>query len=232
MKGLLPSDRFLKMSRTFEILEHFYVAAPTGWTTDGTVTAANSQGGILSCASAATDNDPAGVVLAAKPAVVAASSPLHFACKAQYAEANTDDANVFIGLTNQALTAAMQDDGAGPPADYSGIGFHKVDGGTNWIVEFANSTTHKTTTLDADGSLDGTAKTAGGASYQTFEIVVVPKTSTACDVHFIIDGVTVQRFLDQVYTSLAAMAPMGLIKAGSANAETLLLDYIAFAQDI
>lgn len=230
-KGVKLSDNIIDGVRQFQFCKHFLDAAPEGFAVDGTVAALNARGGGVSCTTAATDNDPAGLKTDGELAVVAEDKPLMFRARVQFSEANTDDANVFVGMADQALTAILQDDGAGPPADYSGLGFYKTDGGSaNWSIEAANSTTHVTKELDSVNSFDGNAHPAAGSSYQELEINVVPKTSAVADVVFKIDGITVYKITDWTFTSLGEMALTAAIKAGSANAEALNVTYFHFAQ--
>lgn len=235
MNGLKLSDYFLAANRQIEIVQHFFTTSPEGWTAaaaSGTVASDASRGGVLSLTTQAADNAVGSLTLATKIALVAANKPLSFAAYIQFAEAATNAGNVFVGLTSQAVATAMGDDGAGPPANYSGVGFYKVDGSLNWFTEYSVATTQNTLELSAAGSLDGVAKAAGSSSYQLLEIDVYPKTSTLCDVVFKIDDVVVQKYLDQVYTSIAAMAPVIIVKAGSTTAEVIKIDLVKFAQVI
>lgn len=215
-----------------QMSKNFIDADPEGFTataTTGTVAVVDERGGGISLLTQAADNAEGTLVSDANMALLAADKPLYFSARAQYAEANTDDANVYIGMTDDAAGDILGDDGAGPAANYDGIGFFKVDGGTLWQVEASNGTDQVTKTLDADTSLDGLAKTAGGSSYQKFEIEVLVKTATAADVMFLIDGTLVYKITDWDWSNLSAMALAAKIKAGSANAETLKVTYMNFA---
>ncbi len=230
MKTVNPSTMFDSLLRQTEINEDFHGAAPTGWATDGTATATAARGGVLSLASAATDNDAASVTLSAKEVVLADDKPIIFRARIQFAEAATNAANLFVGLFSGTITDAVGDDGAGPPSSYSGFGFYKVDGSLNWFVEASVGSTQQTVELTALNSLDGVAKPGATTAFQLLEIQVLPKTSTKCDVTFEIDGVTVAKFTDFVYTSVAAMAPVVSGKAGTAAAQTFLVDLIQVCQ--
>jgi len=143
MKTVNPSTLFDSLLRQTEINEDFHGAAPTGWATDGTATATAARGGVLSLASAATDNDAASVTLSAKEVVLADDKPIIFRARIQFAEAATNAANLFVGLFSGTITDAVGDDGAGPPSSYSGFGFYKVDGSLNWFVEASVGSTSK-----------------------------------------------------------------------------------------
>lgn len=232
MNGIrLENMDFLNQKRQMILFEDFLSGAPDEWTAAGdTAAGTDAIGGQLDITTTGTDNNEATLTLDNKIVVVAASKTISFMARVQYAEANTDDANVFVGLTDEAVATILGDDGAGPPADYTGVGFHKLDGGTNWIAEVANGTTHETVTLDANGSLNKIAQTAGGSDFVLLEIDITPKTSTLIDVIFKIDGITVHKVTDFTFTSMGAMAPVAVIKAGGANAETMLIDFIGLAQ--
>ena len=67
-------------------------------------------------------------------------------------EGATDDQNVIFGLSSTYAANTLQDAGAGPPANYSGAVFFKLDGGTVWNIETsltsAQSTEALTNTVD------------------------------------------------------------------------------------
>lgn len=231
MKSSKLSQNILDAVRDFQLHKPFLDAAPEGFAVAGTVAALSERGGGISLATAATDNAEATLTTDGKFCVVAEDKPFTMVTRVSYEEANTDDANVFVGLASSAIADLLADNGAGLPADYSGIGLYKVDGGSgNWIVELSNGTDQISMELDADGSADGLAKVAASATYQVIEISVYPKTASRADVKILIDGVLVYSKTDWVITSLAAMAPCWVIKAGAANAETLKASYLSFAQ--
>lgn len=234
MNGIKLSEKFKLAIRQAEFFEDFFGITPQGYTitaTSGTL-AAGSAGTDLSITTQAADN-AVGSVIGAKQALLAANKPLYMIARLQFSEAATNAANLFVGFTSSAAAAVMGDNGAGPASSYSGIGLHKLDGGLNWIAEFSVGSTQKTQELTgiavATVGQQVSDIVAGKAAYQVIEVVAVPKSATLCDVSFLIDGVVVMRFLDQVYTSIAAMGPTVVVKSGSATAEVLLLDYIGWA---
>lgn len=232
MNGLNLSNGFLAAHRVMEVVEYFINGATGAWTaaaTSGTVAALSERGGGVSITTQAADNAE-GTLTSGKCLLVAANKPVSFGAKLQFAEAATDDANVYVGMTSEAVASILTDNGAGPPADYTGFGFYKVDGGLNWICEASNGTTQVTQELTAEGSLDLVRHAAGSSSDQLLEIDVVPKTSTLCDVIFKIDGIVVAKFMDFVYTSILAMAPVIVVKAGGASAEVIKVRMARVAQ--
>lgn len=231
MNGLNLSDRYRLADRQQEFLEDFHGITPQGYTitaASGTL-AQGTTGTELSITTQAADNAIGYVLGTAKHAILAANKPLTFKARFKFAEAATNAANIWLGFTSSAAAAVMGDNGAGPAASYSGFGIYKKDGGLNWWAHCSNAAVQQNVELLAASSLNKVAQVAGSSSFQTVEIDVIPKTATLCDVVFIINGSTVYKMLDVVYTSIAAMAPCALVKAGSGTAEVLLLDYIAWA---
>jgi len=201
----------------------------------GTVSVGDAAGGVLAIVPSdgtVADNDESYVKGTKELFLFAANKPLLFECRAQYTEANTDDANVILGVMNAVAANALQDNGAGPPASYSGAVFFKADGDTVWSCETSIGGTQTTTQLTASNAnnISKTAQTAGGASYKTFRIEFLPYSSTNADVRFYIDGVLVARH-DFVFTSATEMQLVAGQKNGdTTNVETLNVDFIGCYQ--
>lgn len=134
-------------------------------------------------------------------------------------EANTDDANILIGLCDSPGADVLQDAGAGPPDDYDGLVFFKVLNGTVWQFETSNATSQDPNTDVGDftsGALhrvgfhfDGTATTG----------VVTPYLD---DVVATAVSVTLSAF--------GAMEFVASVKNGGGNRENLLIDYVKIVQ--
>lgn len=195
-----------------------------------TIAVGDAAGGVNVLTTGATDNNEAYLLTTKELFKFAANKPLLFEARIQFAEANTDDANVCLGFMNAVGADSILDDGAGPKASYSGAVFFKVDGGTRWQAESSLAGSQTTTDLTAANSLSKSAQTAGGASYQTLRIEVIPISSTEADVNFWIDGVHVMKH-SLTYTSATEMMAFVGVKAGGANSEVVNVDYIAAYQD-
>lgn len=198
-------------------------------TDSGSVQTLDSAGGILELDGSdgsVADNDEAYAHTTEELFLFAANKPLIFEAYVQFTEANTDDANILVGLMDAAAANHLLDDGGGPAASYSGCVFFKQDGQTLWTVENSITTTQKTTQLTAANSLDGTAKTAGGASYQRLRIEVQPHGGSSNDFSFYVDDVLVAKHKDQTYSSATEMNVIFGVKNGDANLEKLLVDYV------
>lgn len=225
----IPEEALL-MQRVHGFKDDFYEEGD-GWTTtatdSGTTTVGDSVGGVIAIAASdgtAADNDENYFHQAAETFKFADGKPIEFEARVQFTEANTDDANILVGLLNGWAANAIQDNGAGPKADASGVGFYKVDGGTVWGVFFSDSTSQELVTLSAANSLDGLAKTAGGASYQRLACKVLTN-GTRLEVQFFIDDVLVYRMIDKTFANATEMEFGFGVKNGGANLETLNADY-------
>lgn len=236
MSKLLPlSEQTLDLPRLFGFNDDFeWLVTAHRWTSvltdSGTAVVGDAVGGILALTASdgtVADNDEAYIRSTAEIFKFAENKPLLAKARIQYTEANTDDANIAFGFMSAVGANALLDNGGGPAASYSGAVFFKVDGSTVWQCESSLAGTQTTTTLNAAGSADGIAKTAGGSSYQTLEINWVPTTSTTGDFTFFIDGVLVAKHKDVVYTSATEMHVFAGVKNGDTNNEVLNVDYIS-----
>lgn len=198
----------------------FYVHddnSPTGkrWVESGdtpVVSTTDAANGVISLASnAATDNHACTIASNGEAWDFATGKELWFEARVKLTEANTDDANILIGLCDSPGADVLQDNGAGPPASYDGAVFFKVDGGTTWQFE------------TSDATVQTTATSPGAFTSATWHTV-----------GFHYDGVTtITPYIDGVagtaHTITAAIAEMEFVasvKNGGSNKETLLIDYI------
>lgn len=202
-----------------------------GWkviaTDDGSGTISDAAKGLLSLTPSDTtvaDNDEIYLCSQAEIFKLAADCPILAQCLIQYSEANTDDANVAFGLADAVAANLIVDDGAGMKTSGEMIAIYKVDGGTVWKVVTSHSSTQTIST---------STKTAGGSSYQTLQIEVVPQQGSIAECTFKVDGTylidstTLKPIKHRIdfSTSPTDMQLFVGLKQGSANAETLLVDY-------
>lgn len=185
-----------------------------------TVAPVDAVGGELSIASGAVDNDEKYVSSLHEIFKFAASKPLYFQCRVKLTEAATDDSNIIIGVSDTVGADFLLDNGAGPAASYDGAVFFKVDGGTVWQFETSNAGTQKTTS---------NAGAFTSATYIELGFIFDPADGTTGTVTPYIDGVK-GTALDITLSGLEEMAVVAGVKAGGANAETLLVDYIKVTQ--
>lgn len=168
-----------------------------------------------------TDNDEVYVGSTVTMFLPAAGKDIWFECKAMFTETNTDDANIILGLSSLYAANTLVDNGAGPPADYSGCVFYKVDGGTVWNCETSTDVgvgTQTTTT--------GIATRISG-SYQRFGFHMTSNQR----VDYFIDGVCVATH-PSTNISTTAMGLLFGVKTGdtTAGSEQLNIDSYRVAQ--
>lgn len=223
--------------------DDFFYGPLTGVTTHlaadsgASVTNAGVAGGAALLTTGGTDNNEAAIATA-NCLKFAQDKPFYVQGRVGWAEANTDDANVFFGVMDSPAGAnAMVDNGAGPKTTASAAGFFKVDGGTVWKTIASKSTTQ---------TINATEHTApnSATAWQTLGIFVSPVDATNAIVSFYIDTAGGDNLMpvrvasvnprvtdlasNQCTVAIASAAAMGLgfiCKAGGANSETPVLDY-------
>jgi hypothetical protein len=233
MKLVSPSPALLLARRNFVVFDDFlYYNNAELWTSlaaDMGVTApadTDKHGGQVSMATGATDNNEVGVFSTQEITKFANNQPFIFEAKVQYAEATTDDANVCVGLAQEAAANLLVDNGAGPATTLDGALIYKVDGETVWRAACSNATTQVITK---------STTTAGGTAFQVLRIEGWMTSSTEMQIAYYVDG----KLLEDAnkvpivhtltYTGMDEMEVVaGYVKAGGAASETLILDYCFF----
>jgi len=189
----------------------------------GAVDANELAFGVLTIATDAADNDfhyyfQNGCCLD----VDGGASSGDFTWEAQFnlAEANVDDANLFIGCFDEDHTAdgtLLADNGAGPLADWDGFMFYKVDGGTDIEFEISRATSQQSQTM-------------GSFTTATWHRVKLVYDSSALTVTPYLDGTAGTTVAWANVHPKAWRCGFG-VKAGAGNAETLKVDYVKSIQD-
>jgi hypothetical protein len=236
MKGLLLSDLARQSPTTFGIIDHFTGLDTTKFSTTisdlGSVAVGDAVGGVaVITPSDATiaDNDES--YLQSKEVFrIASQKPIEFAARVQFTQAATNAANILAGLMDAPTANALQDNGAGPKASFSGAAFYAYDGSVNWNVIYSDGATQTKAELTASNSLNKVANVAGSAAYQLLEISILPKTSTLCDVVFRINGSTVYKMLDRTYANATETAVAFGAKNGTAAQQVLNVDMVSCHQ--
>ena len=195
-------------------------------TDSGTASVSDGRGGLLDLVPSdgtVADNDEAYLKSTAEIFLFADGNPLYFCSELGWLEANTDDASVFAGFMSAIAANSIVDTTGLPAANFSGAIFFKVDGGATWRAMVSIGTTQTEVTLT------NIPAPPGDGERQKLEIAVVPTSSTAATAYFYIDGVLVgsQSF---TYTGATEMNVGAGIKNGSANNESLEIDYILASQ--
>ena len=188
----------------------------------GTAAASDAHGGVLVMTPAGADDNYVVVASTKELILPVLGKKLFFQARIKHTEANTDDANLFVGLSDDGSATALGAAGAGPSASYDGIGFHKVDGGTTWIVECSNAAVQTTY---------GTGETAptrssGVWTDLAFAITDWSDDGTKAYVDFYVDGLCVAYHVELTLSGLAEMQVVLAVKNGGANAEVLYVDFV------
>lgn len=187
----------------------------------GTIANIDGAGGVLSIATDVNDNDESYVSSITEVFLFSTTKNLYFEARVKLTEANTDDANIIVGLSDTVAANSLLDNGAGPMASYDGAVIFKVDGGTVWQGEASNAATQDT---DTDiGAFSDATWTKLGILYDFNDGVTATVT-------FYIDGVS-GGSVDLTIAGLAEMHILLGVKAGDTNAETLLVDYVHVATE-
>lgn len=233
VRALLKPDALLLGRQQMSYFDHFeYFVSGDRFTdtsadTGAAVAMTDAAGGVLTLTTGATNNNECYLHTTKEVFLFAAGKPLYVEAKVKFTEANTDDANVLVGIMDAVGADSILDDGAGPKASYSGACFFCVDSpsGTKvWNVESSLGGTQTTTVLTALNSLNKIDNVPGGGTWQALGISFVPINSTTGEIVFTIDGVVVAKHTI-TYTSATEMMQVVGVKAGGANSEVVSVDY-------
>lgn len=200
-----------------------YITAENGLTStisnSGTCAVGAGTGGILVITPSdgtVVDNDESYVGGTNASIALAAGKALWFEARVKFTEANTDDANIITGLSTVYGADTLLDDGAGPPVNYDGIVFFKVDGGTVWQAETSSGDGTQTTIADVGTRVSGSYTRLGFVADGTDSVT------------FYIDGVAVGTTTATLPDT--NMRPVFGSKNGLTNNEILYVDWFRIAQ--
>jgi len=219
----------LKYRRTFGYMDDFdYFVSGDRWssaeTGSGSMAVGAAVGGILvitpSTGSPAA-NDAMYLGANGLAFKFLANQPIVFEASVQFMEADVNQANVLVGLSDASNpTTSLQNDNGGPATSYTGMMFFK-QGGTNvWGCQTSIGSSQITTV---------TSTPAGGPNAQTLTGQFEPISSTQAEARFFIDGLLVAKQLFNFATTQMIRPLLG-VQNGSANAEQLNVDYVAAYQ--
>ena len=196
-------------------------ASPDGlWVevTDGGVMALlDGHGGWLNVLSHTTDNDSTFISTRTEFILFQADKEVIVEAKLACTEVDTSKANWVFGLSSVVDGTLLGDNGAGPPAEYDGALFFKVDGTMYIQTETSNATTQVTS---------ATVLAYVKETNYVLRIHYVPLSATAGIVHFSVNGVRLATHAI-TFTGLAEMhLCFGVKSGGTSKAETLSMDYV------
>ncbi len=182
----------------------------------GTIANAAGTDGHLSIATDTSDNDESYVSSVVDQFFFTAAKNVHFECKLQLTEANTNDANIIAGLSSVYGANTLVDNGAGPATTFDGAVFYKVDGTMEWETVTSNA---------AAQTITASVATYASATWYKLEIDYDYNDGVTASVKYYVDGVLVNTDALTI-AGLAAMSALLGVKAGDTNAETLIVDYV------
>jgi len=149
----------------------------------------------------------------------------------QFTEGNTSAINFAFGVANGVTNDMLVDDGGGLKVSGSFACIYKVDGTNYWKTGSSVGTTQ---------NLSTSTKTSTSTGYQVLRIDVMPVSSTIAEITYFVNdqqllqsgGRPGQNFIkDQLtYTGAAAMQMFFGLKQGSTTAESINIDYAAWAK--
>lgn len=172
--------------------------------------------GVMSLATGATDNNETYISSMHEIYLFETDKYAFFEARVKLTEANTDDANIIVGLSDTVAADSLVDNGAGPMASYDGCVFFKVDGTMTWQFETSNAATQATNT---------SVGTYASATWYRLGFFYDYNDGVTASVTPYLDGVA-GTAKDLTIAGLAEMHILFGAKAGGANAETLLVDYV------
>jgi len=141
---------------------------------------------------------------------------LFFEARVKLTEANTDDANIIVGLSDTVAADSLRDAGAGPMQSYDGAVFFKVLDEAVWQFEASNAAVQ-----DTEASIGAFSDGA----WQTLGFLYDYNDGVTATITPYVDGVAGTA----VSLTIAGLAEMHIllgVKAGGGNEEALLVDYV------
>lgn len=187
----------------------------------GAIAAIDANNGVLSFATGATIENETYVSSLQEIFKFETDKSLYFEIGFTHTEANVDDANLIFGLSDNAAANFLQDAGAGPAASFDGAVFFKVLDGTVW--QFMTSNAASQASNVNIGAVTDAVFTRLGFNYDYNDGVTAIITPY-------LNGVAGT----PVNLTIAGLAEMHVVmgaKAGGANAETVLVDYVQVSKE-
>jgi hypothetical protein len=221
-------------------LELDYVKSNQRWQILGdaasSVTFNDAAGGTVNLITGGTNEDEIYIATPLETFLTVANKPIEIGARVSYVEAATNVANICFGLAQEAAADLLVDAGAGLATTLDGALFYKVDGGARWQVGSSNATTQTTTDTQT------ICNTMSAGEFHNLKMYVRPISSTEAEVTFHVDSTGAADFAQcrryganprephiKHTLTLSGLAEMHLVlgaKAGSAAAETLVVDYV------
>jgi len=193
----------------------------------GTQLATDGKGGELSILTHSDDEDESYLSSYNEPFIFNTTDRVSFACRCRLTEANTDEANIIIGLSDTVGADSMVDAGAGPMASFDGAVFYKVDGTMTW--GFCTSNAAAQTKTANVVTFTSASQYVVGFEYDPADGVTA--TITPWIYNETTGVMTIGTAHELTIAGLQEMHVLLGAKAGGTNAETLVVDYVDVAQE-
>jgi len=215
--------------------DFFWYVTAHQWTslaadTTPTLTVGDAVNGVLALFTDTTDNNEVAVRTTAELFKFGTLRQIYGRGKLQYAENDTNKANVFFGFASAIGANLLVDNGAGPRVTGDILAIFKVDGGTAWKCISQTNGTAVTST---------STTTAGGSAAQVLEIDCVDSDDGVNMIAtFKVDGIPLRDSTTGLiikHTVLIASATemnggVYVKTGGGAGGETVNVDTIDFVQ--
>ncbi len=232
-----PQEDLRRAFNVFDDFDKFSSASTALWTSVVTnsstpTLSATLEDGVLVALNTGATND-ASFTFTSNPVFLWGSKQPHV-CEflLQFSEASTNQANIWCGFSSVNTVAQLVNASAGPATSFTGAGIYKQGGSTTWRTISSQSTTQ---------NLNNTIYTAGQAGYTRLRVEMRCVNGIMEICYFIDQGGSSGNAAGMVpmktslmlppikdYITLSSPAAMYLgfgVKNGSANAETLNVDY-------
>jgi hypothetical protein len=214
--------------------DFFWYVTAHQWTslaadTTPTLTIPDAVNGLLRLFTDTTDNNEVAVRSTAELFKVGTNRNIYGRVKLQYAENDTNKANVLAGFASAIGANLLVDNGAGPRVTGDILAIYKVDGGTVWrCISQVNGT----------ATITASTKTAGGTAAQVLEIEANDWDGVSMQVTFKVDGEYLKDtngYVIRHTVAIASATEMNIgvyVKTGGgAGGETVDVDHIYGSQN-
>lgn len=217
----------LQRDAVADFFEDFFVWRSGDWTDTndggtGTVAVANARGGWLQLPTAAAQHDYHLLGTPAKLIELVAARPVQVEARIKITEAAANSSSWVFGISDTLTTGFMANDGE-PPASWDGSVIYKPTGATA-IKHKTSNASAATVTANIGTFATGTEIVVG--------LVFDPGDGTTGSFQPYVNGMGTKPNFDKLpahRVTLASLGPCYLIfgvKAGTAAAETLQIDYV------
>lgn len=216
--------KVIDYEQMYELADSFLNLDTVRWSsvddgTTGTNTANGVAGGEVSVVTEAADNGYHYMKSTAQIFKFADNKPLWFEARFSLTEANTDDANIVLGVSSVASAGILVNDGAGLATTFDGALFYKVDG--TMTLKFGTS-------IGTTQTLQDICTFTSGVVYRVGFHFDSGDGTTGIITPYALNETTGIRYVgtphNVAYAAAGVMNAIYGLKAGGANAETLKMD--------